>query len=114
MSKRTTARKSQTAVLDGVGLRVSKVRCSPVLGAGGHVEAASAPVDPARLARVDGGLASRDNSLAQAGGQVSCLAVLTLLPLWPKHWKVGSTWHGRGAAGAFEMNGEGELTTGAI
>ena len=39
-------------------------------GAGEHVEAAPAPVDPARLARVDRGLASRDSGLAQAGGQV--------------------------------------------
>ena len=41
-------------------------RFSPVLGAGGHVEAPAAPVHPARLARADRGLASRHHGLPQA------------------------------------------------
>ena len=41
-------------------------RFSPVLGAGGHVEAPAAPVHPARLARADRGLASRYHGLPQA------------------------------------------------
>ena len=58
---------------ESVGLRIVEDRLSPVLGAGGHVEAAAAPVDPAGLARVDRGLASRYGGLAQAaGGQVRC------------------------------------------
>ena len=41
-------------------------RFSPVLGAGGHVEAPAAPVHPARLARADRGLAPRHHGLPQA------------------------------------------------
>ena len=41
-------------------------RFSPVLGAGGHVEAPAAPVHPAWLARADRGLASRNHGLPQA------------------------------------------------
>ena len=41
-------------------------RFSPVLGAGGHVEAPAAPVHPAWLARADRGLAPRHHGLPQA------------------------------------------------
>ena len=63
---------------------------SPVFGAGGHVEASATPVHPAGFARVDRGLTSGHNSLAQAGGIVDILGFRWKTPCMEEeqqeHW----------------------------
>ena len=66
MLLRTSRKLCKPVSINNQGLKEGVRLFSPVLGAGGHVEAPAAPVHPARLARADRGLASRHHGLPQA------------------------------------------------